>query len=146
MNKQELVQGSNPKILVHSIEYPIRWGDMDAYGHVNNTMYFLYVQEARFSMLTSNNIKIGADGISPVLAETTCKFIKPIRFPETLIIDSYVLNMSDKKVVFEHEIKSKSNSRGSYAILTATVKWFDFINKTSCVIPQYIVDILREHK
>ena len=46
------------KTLVHSLRYPVRWGDMDAYGHVNNTLYFLYVQEARFAMLIDKNIKM----------------------------------------------------------------------------------------
>ena len=28
---------------------PIRWGDMDAFGHVNNTVYFRYMEQVRIS-------------------------------------------------------------------------------------------------
>ena len=33
--------------LIHITKMPIRWGDMDAYGHVNNTIYFRYMEQAR---------------------------------------------------------------------------------------------------
>jgi acyl-CoA thioester hydrolase len=28
----------------YSSQIPVRWGDMDAFGHVNNAMYFRYVE------------------------------------------------------------------------------------------------------
>ena len=39
------------KKLVHTMRMPIRWGDMDAMGHVNNTVYFRYIEQARISWL-----------------------------------------------------------------------------------------------
>lgn len=33
--------------LLHTAHIPVRWGDMDSYGHVNNTLYFQYLEEAR---------------------------------------------------------------------------------------------------
>ena len=35
------------KRLVHSVVVPIRWGDMHAMGHVNNAVYFRYMEIAR---------------------------------------------------------------------------------------------------
>jgi acyl-CoA thioester hydrolase len=34
---------------VFEMSMPIRWGDMDAFGHVNNTVYFRYMEQARIS-------------------------------------------------------------------------------------------------
>jgi acyl-CoA thioester hydrolase len=39
------------KKLIHVTRMPIRWGDMDAYGHVNNTVYFRYMEQARVEWL-----------------------------------------------------------------------------------------------
>ena len=39
------------KQFVHSMRIPIRWGDMDAMGHVNNTVYFRYIESARIAWL-----------------------------------------------------------------------------------------------
>lgn len=126
------------KKLVHSLDYPIRWGDMDAYGHVNNTFYFLYVQEARFDMLTSQGVKIDTLGVAPVLAETSCKFIRPVTFPETLRINTYLVDVKGKKVFFEHEIKSNTNDEVIYAVMSAVIVWFDFQSGKSVEVPEYI--------
>jgi acyl-CoA thioester hydrolase len=126
------------KKLVHVKKFAIRWGDMDAYGHVNNTKYFLYTQEARFEMLTENNIKIDPLGISPILAETSCKFIRPIVFPETLIIETYLVKLEGKKTFFEHVVKSEKDADIVYAISSATVIWFDFVTKSAVDTPEWI--------
>ena len=34
---------------VFDMSMPIRWGDMDAFGHVNNTVYFRYMEQVRIS-------------------------------------------------------------------------------------------------
>ena len=132
------------KRLIHTINYPIRWGDMDAYGHVNNTVYFLYAQEARFSVLKDNNILILPEGQSPVLGETSCRFIRPIVFPETLLINTYIKDIIGKKVFFEHELRSSENIDVLYATLTATVIWFDFDTRTSCDVPQHVIDVFTK--
>lgn len=36
---------------VYTVVMPIRWGDMDAMGHVNNTVYFQYLEQARIEWL-----------------------------------------------------------------------------------------------
>ena len=41
------------KKLVHQMEIPIRWGDMDAMGHVNNTVYFRYLETLRIEWFRS---------------------------------------------------------------------------------------------
>ena len=41
------------KKLVHQMVIPIRWGDMDAMGHVNNTVYFRYLETVRIDWFRS---------------------------------------------------------------------------------------------
>ena len=47
------------KVFLHSSNIPVNWGDMDALGHVNNTMYFRYMEIARVNWLNSLGIKLG---------------------------------------------------------------------------------------
>ena len=108
------------KKLIHVKNIEIRWGDMDGYGHVNNTNYFLYAQEARFAMLEQMQIN----------------------YPETIVVETWFLDIVDnKKLIFEHVIKSKLSNK-IYAILTATNVWYDFINKTATEIPSDIKTII----
>ncbi len=130
------------KKLIHVKNIEIRWGDMDGYGHVNNTNYFLYAQEARFAMLEQMQINYNPNTVAPVLAETNCKFIRPISYPETIVVETWFLDIVDnKKLIFEHIIKSQLNNK-IYAILTATNVWYDFINKTATEIPSDIKTII----
>lgn len=50
------------KILVHQLELPIQWGDMDALGHVNNTVYFRYMEQARVSWIQAISGSVGGEG------------------------------------------------------------------------------------
>ncbi len=60
----------------HQMQIDIRWGDMDAYGHVNNTIFFRYFEMARFCYFEA----LGLDdkGMMPtvVLAKIQCQFKK----------------------------------------------------------------------
>ena len=132
------------KTLIHTKQLAVRWGDLDAYGHVNNIFYFLYIQEARFEMMVENSITIDPLGISPVLAETYCKFIRPINFPETIIIETWLVNIDGKKVFFEHVIKSSTKNEVVYAILSATVIWFNFQTKSSAEVPTNIQHLIHK--
>ena len=64
----------------------VRWGDMDAVGHVNNTVYFVYLESARVELLH----RIGArraqrnDRQGPALVTTTCDFKRQVVYPATI--------------------------------------------------------------
>jgi len=80
------------KILVHHLTLPVYWGDMDALGHVNNTVYFRYMEQVRVSWITnlSGAVTSGADG--PVIANTFCNFYRELEFPAQVLVKLYVAN------------------------------------------------------
>merc|ERR1719272_119563 len=64
----------------------VRWGDMDALGHVNNAAYFVYFEQIRTSLFGDIHCT-DEDGITPIhmiLAETRCRYRIPAKFPDTL--------------------------------------------------------------
>ncbi|MBC7751814.1 MAG: acyl-CoA thioesterase [Candidatus Saccharibacteria bacterium] len=69
----------------------VAWGDMDAVGHVNNVMYYRYIESARVEYLT----KIGAigQGLSAVIASSSCRFLRPVFFPDVLEIGVQVIEV-----------------------------------------------------
>ena len=80
------------KKLTHEMLIPIRWGDMDVMGHVNNAAYFRYMETARLEWM----FKIGAppsptcDG--PVIVNAFCNFIRQLEYPGDLLARHYVAN------------------------------------------------------
>ena len=72
----------NEKKLVHVERIAIRWGDMDAMGHVNNTVYFRYMEQARIAWFESLVPRVDAWGeISIVIVNASCNFRRPINYP-----------------------------------------------------------------
>lgn len=67
-------------------EIPLRWGDMDAFGHVNNTSYFRYFEEARFLWMLEQGLSLKAESF-PVVVTLGSTFLKPLFYPDTLRIE-----------------------------------------------------------
>lgn len=78
----------------------VTWGDMDALGHVNNTVYFRYLENARLAyFLSLDGLQImHRHGCGPVLADTRCRFRKPVRYPAHLQIGVRVEEMSQDRL------------------------------------------------
>ena len=78
----------NRKLLT-VVRIALRWGDMDANAHVNNATYFTYMEQARIDWLNAVAMQNTADGEGPVVVKTSCTYLVPIAYPETLEIRVY---------------------------------------------------------
>lgn len=77
--------------LVHVERIPIRWGDMDAMGHVNNTVYFRYMEQARigwFDALVPQADAWKSTGI--VIANASCNFKRAMNYPGTVEVRVFI--------------------------------------------------------
>jgi acyl-CoA thioester hydrolase len=79
------------------VEIPVQWGDMDAFQHVNNTVYFRYFEVVRIAYLSRTSLFESAEPtMFPVLAETECRYKKPLTFPDTIKVGCSVPECYDK--------------------------------------------------
>ncbi len=77
--------------LAHTELIPIRWGDMDAMGHVNNSIYFRFMEQARiswFEALVPEHEAWQSTGV--VIANASCNYKRPITYPGTVEVKLYV--------------------------------------------------------
>jgi acyl-CoA thioester hydrolase len=65
----------------HEMVIPVRWGDMDAMGHVNNTVYFRYIEIARLEWLFRVGGPPDPTGSGPVIVNAFCNFMRQLEFP-----------------------------------------------------------------
>ena len=68
----------------YSIPIPIRYRDIDMNHHVNNAVYFTYMENARAHVLMQDLIKHHAQGLQFVVAEANCKYKRPIKLDDEL--------------------------------------------------------------
>ena len=88
--------------------HKVTWGEMDAYNHVNNTVYFRYFEHARlmhFQKLGLADLKEQTN-IGPILGETRCRFKAPITFPDTIYIGVKVKDVGDDRFTHIYTIVS----------------------------------------
>lgn len=81
---------SEERKLAHAERIAIRWADMDAMGHVNNTVYFRYMEQTRigwFEAMVPPAQAWSALGI--VIVSTSCAFKRPLRYPGTVEVKLY---------------------------------------------------------
>jgi len=78
------------KKFVHEIVIPLRWGDMDAMGHINNTVYFRYFEIARLDWIFRVGGSTDLSGPGPVIVNAFCNFLRPLEFPGDVLVRQYV--------------------------------------------------------
>jgi len=129
------------KKLVYKMQLPIRWGDMDAMGHVNNTIYFRYMEIVRLDWLRSLGVKLDPTVEGLVIINAFCTFHKQFEFPGDIRVRMYVSDVGRSS--FESwALMERADQPGTvYASGGATTVWVDFPKQKSLPIP----DWLRAH-
>lgn len=125
----------------HTIQ--VRWGDMDALGHINNAMYFRYMESARVAYLSKIGILLGHDNQSFVLANTMCNFILPTSYPANITIETYVSKLGNSSVDFIHKFINNDKKDEITAIGLATAVWVNLIKNKAIALPTQIKDKLN---
>ena len=64
---------------------PILWGDQDAFGHVNNVVYFRWCESARVAYLNDTGLQdlMSQANLGPILASIKCDYLRQLNFPDT---------------------------------------------------------------
>ena len=118
-------------------EIPVQWGDMDARGHVNNTVYFRYFESSRIALFHSLNVyeEMEASGDAPILVYTHCNFKAPITYPDTIYVGAKITSIEDSKVRITHSMVSKNLNR-EVAEGEALVVWYNYHNQKKEIISE----------
>jgi acyl-CoA thioester hydrolase len=92
---------------------PMRWGDLDALNHVNNTLYFRYFEDARMRLFTQADIE--SSSRAAVLAHASCDFLKPLHYPATVIVKLVLARMGRSSLDVDNLIEVEGEPGVVYA-------------------------------
>jgi acyl-CoA thioester hydrolase len=95
------------------IEIPVAWGEMDAFGHVNNVAYFRYFESARIAYFDALGYMdlMRATGIGPILAATDCRFRLPLEYPDRLAVGARVTDIEADEFLMRYVVVSRRHGR-----------------------------------
>lgn len=121
------------------IELPIQWGEMDAYGHVNNTVFFRFFESARIAFLDRCGF-LAAHGkleVGAILHSTACRFRRPLFYPDTISVGARASEVLTDRFIMEYKIVSHSQDE-VVAEGTGTVVSFDYTTRSKTDLPEMV--------
>lgn len=123
-------------------EQKVAWGDMDAFGHVNNVQYYRYIESARIAYFDALNVL--AEDILTVVASSQCKYLKPVFYPDQLKIYTRIEEMRNSAIRMHYILYSMQQNQ-VVAEGEAVVVFVDKIEMKKTTIPvilrQKIIDL-----
>jgi len=125
------------------VSQPVEWGSMDALGHLNNTVYFRYFENARIALFATWPMEpLGMErSTGAIVAETRCRFRRPIVFPDTVLVGSRVIEAGADSAIIEHAIYSPKLGMVA-AIGSANIVCYDYSAGRRAPWPAAVATIL----
>ena len=122
---------------------PIRWGDMDAMGHVNNTTYFRYLETIRIEWMRSIDCQPDPLGEGPVIVNAFCTFHKQLEYPGDVVATMFVSDVGRSSFETWCTLERADVPGVVYASGGATTVWVDFPKQRSAALPTTMIDQLN---
>lgn len=122
-----------------SIQVPIAWGDMDAFGHVNNTVYFRLFEDVRIRFFEEVGVphrlgQRGPGGGAPILAATQCQFRVAMTYPDTARVETGISHIGRSSFTMRYQVHSLRQGRLA-AEGEGVVVWYDYEAQQSVPLP-----------
>lgn len=126
------------KKLVHEMLIPIRWGDMDAMGHINNTVYFRYMETARIEWVNAMGLAPRPGGEAIVIVNAFCNFIRQFEYPGEVRIKTFASNPGRSSFDTWATMERTDDPGTVYASGGATIVWVDMAAHKSAPLPEWL--------
>ncbi|UCD01755.1 MAG: acyl-CoA thioesterase [Promethearchaeota archaeon] len=128
-------------------EMPVRWGDMDARGHVNNTIYYRYFESSRITLFRFLNIyeEPTKVRVGPILSFQSCYYKAPLTYPDTIYVGAKIISIEGSKIIIKHILVSKKLER-KVAEGEAHIIWYDYENQKKANISDELKQRLLNSK
>jgi len=124
--------------LLHCARYVMRWGDMDAFGHLNNAMYFTYFEQARVDWLASLGTRHDL-----VLANVSCTFLHALKFPATIEVELYGGQPGGSSMDSYYLLRNFDDNNQLCAIGHGTIVWYDHESSSAIPVPSVVRNCLK---
>lgn len=126
---------------------PVRWGDMDTMGHVNNAKYFTYCESARMSYFAAIRMLDyrETERQGPALVSATLNFRRQVRYPAVLEVATRVTEIGRSSFTMEYELILQGTG-DRVADGTGVIVWVDYGTGTSNPLPEGLKEAIRDYE
>ena len=126
------------------IEITVAWGEMDAFGHVNNIVYLRYFESARIAYFEKLGTMetLTATGIGPILAETRCRYKLPLTYPDTISVGARTVELAADRYLMEYRVVSHRHGKVA-AEGEGRIVSYDYKSQRKAPLPAVTVNCIR---
>jgi len=121
-------------------EQTVAWGDMDAFGHVNNAMYYRYVESARLAYL--GILDLHNEPVFTVVSSNQCRYLKPVVFPDHLKVAARIEEIRNSAVRMQYLLWSEKQ-QSIVATSEAVIVCVDKKTMQKIEIPEHIREKIK---
>lgn len=120
------------------VPMPVRWRDLDAFNHVNNSKYLSYLEEARLHwMMTVPGMGMD-DHVAPVVAAAQLNYRRPITWPSQVLIELFVERLGNTSLTVGHRIVDAKDAGVMYCDGHVVMVWIDRDSGAAAALPEAV--------
>nr|WP_066126410.1 acyl-CoA thioesterase [Bordetella ansorpii] len=123
----------------HHVDLPLRWGDSDPLNHLNNTVYFRLMEEARMRILYGAGMALPGPGAGAILAHASCDFMRPLTYPADVRVTHRVARIGRSSIEFELTLAKVGDEAAIHARGRNVLVCMDFVANRSQPWPEELL-------
>ena len=121
-----------------SVPMMVRWRDLDAFNHVNNSKFLSYLEEARLQWLMTLPGEWIDENIAPVVAAAHINYLRPIAWPNEIAIELFIERLGNTSLTIGHRIVGSTEDGALYADGNVVMVWIDKQGGKAAALPEVI--------
>ncbi len=118
------------------VEFPVHWGEMDALGHVNNTRYITWFENARVAFFERLGFRtLPSSPVGPILARIECDYREPVVFPAHITVGARAGKLGNTSLVVDTAAWHTGDRARIVAEGRAVIVMTDYVTMRKVPIP-----------
>lgn len=132
-----------PAPMLYRMPMELRWRDLDAFNHVNNSSFLTFLEEARIRWFASLGTEWVTEAIAPLLAAVQINYRQPIPYPSDIVVELFAERVGNTSITLGHRIlRHGDDELGNDAVLYAdgqvVMVWIDRMSGRPTALPQSV--------
>ncbi len=132
-----------PAAVLFRMPMELRWRDLDAFNHVNNSSFLTFLEEARIRWFASLGTEWVTDAIAPLLAAVQINYRQPIPYPSDIVIELIADRVGNTSITLGHRIvrqgeEGRADDAALYADGHVVMVWIDRMSGRPTALPQSV--------
>ena len=134
---------SNEKILLKTLQFPLRWMDLDGYGHVGNARFYDYMTDIRVEAFKDSGF-LDLSTIQFVVVESQCSYKVACEYPGDLLIKMFCTQLGNSSLTLTYEFYSANDHSILYAAGSTVMVCYNAELKRAARIPDHIREFITQ--